>query len=131
MANDGLVLPMTLADRLGLWTGTSIWVTTPGHANVGRTRWPSWVSALVGGDGIDDADVLGAGSAADLLGPLSTCLVQAAGIEAAEEGPERRGEGRPRAARKGWTVGWEGGTNVTTAQETSVGTGRKVPRNRE
>ena len=58
VANAGLVLPMTLADRLGLKELVDEGVhlgEAPGHANVGQKATALVASALVGGDSIDDA----------------------------------------------------------------------------
>lgn len=71
VANGGLVLPMTLADRLGLKELVDRNVhlgDAPGHANVGQKALALVASALVGGDSIDDADVLRSGRADALLG---------------------------------------------------------------
>ena len=71
VANGGLVLPMTLADRLGLKEPVDKNVhlgDAPGHANVGQKAMALVASALVGGDSIDDADVLRTGRADALLG---------------------------------------------------------------
>jgi hypothetical protein len=71
VANGGLVLPMTLADRLGLAGLVDAYVDlggAPGHANVGHKAMALVASALVGGDSIDDADVLRSGRADALLG---------------------------------------------------------------
>ena len=58
VANGGLVLPMTLAERLGLEELVDEGVhlgDAPGHANVGQKATALVASALVGGDSIDDA----------------------------------------------------------------------------
>jgi hypothetical protein len=71
VANGGLVLPMTLADRLGLkeLVDQNLHLgDTPGHANVGQKARALVASALAGGDSIDDADVLRSGRADALLG---------------------------------------------------------------
>jgi hypothetical protein len=71
VANGGLVLPMTLADRLGLKELVDKNVhlgDAPGHANVGQKALALVASALVGGDSIDDAGLLRAGRASALLG---------------------------------------------------------------
>ncbi len=71
VANGGLVLPMTLAGRLGIKELVDAHVDlggAPGHANVGQKAMALVASALVGGDSIDDADVLRSGRAAELLG---------------------------------------------------------------
>ena len=64
VANGGLVLPMTLAARLGLKELVDADVhlgDAPGRANVGQKAVALVASALVGGDSIDDAEVLRAG----------------------------------------------------------------------
>src|ERR1019366_825593 len=71
VANGGLVLPMTLAGRLGLRELVEANVhlgDAPGRANPGHKAMALVASALVGGDSIDDADVLRSGRAAELLG---------------------------------------------------------------
>jgi hypothetical protein len=71
VANAGLVLPMTLAGRLGLRELVDANVhlgDAPGRANPGHKAMALVASALVGGDSIDDADVLRSGRAAELLG---------------------------------------------------------------
>ena len=71
VANAGLVLPMTLAERLGLKELIDEGVhlgDAPGHANVGQKATALVASALVGGNSIDDADVLRSGRADGLLG---------------------------------------------------------------
>jgi hypothetical protein len=71
VANGGLVLPMTLADRLGakgLVDDNVDLGDAPGHANAGQKAMALVASALVGGDSIDDADVLRSGQATALLG---------------------------------------------------------------
>jgi hypothetical protein len=71
VANGGLVLPMTLAGRLGLKELVDANVhlgDAPGHANVGQKAVALVASALVGGDSIDDANVLRTGRSAAVLG---------------------------------------------------------------
>jgi Transposase DDE domain group 1 len=71
VANGGLVLPMTLAGRLGLRElfdervdlGDAV-----GHANVGLKAMGLIASALSGGDSIDDADVLRSGRSQAAIG---------------------------------------------------------------
>ena len=61
VANGGLVLPMTLAGKLGLkeLVDTNVHLgDAPGHANVGQKTVALVASALVGGGSIDDCDVL-------------------------------------------------------------------------
>jgi hypothetical protein len=71
VANGGLVLPMTLADRLGLKALVDDGVhlgDAPGHANTGQKALALVASALVGGNCTDDAGVLRSGRADALLG---------------------------------------------------------------
>ena len=71
VANGGLVLPMTLAEGLGLAELVDDNVDlggAPGHANPGQKASALVASALVGGDSIDDANVLRSGRAGELLG---------------------------------------------------------------
>ena len=71
VANGGLVLPMTLAARLGFkeLVDQSVHLgDAPGHANVGQKAAALVASALAGGGSIDDADVLRSGRADALLG---------------------------------------------------------------
>jgi len=71
VANGGLMLPITLADRLGLRDLVDACVhlgDAPGHANVGQKALTLVASALAGGDSIDDAEVLRSGRADALLG---------------------------------------------------------------
>ncbi len=61
VGNGGLVLPMTLAGRLGLKELVDTHIDlgeAPGRANVGLKVMGLVASALAGGDSIDDADVL-------------------------------------------------------------------------
>jgi hypothetical protein len=71
VANAGLLLPATLAERLGIEAAVDQLVdlgTRPGHHRPGR-KVLTLVHALVaGGDCIDDADVLRTGSTAAVLG---------------------------------------------------------------
>ena len=77
VANAGLMLPATLAWRLGLCaTGSTNHLDlgdSPGRANTGDKLMTLVASALAGGDCIDDADVLRAGGTASVLG----CVVKA------------------------------------------------------
>ena len=71
VANAGLILPATLALRLGLpqllWKHLDLG-GAPGRANTGDKMMTLVTSALAGGDCIDDADVLRAGGTARVLG---------------------------------------------------------------
>ena len=71
VANAGLILPSTLALRLGLPQLLRKHLDlggAPGRANTGDKMMTLVASALAGGDCIDDADVLRAGGTARVLG---------------------------------------------------------------
>ena len=71
VANAGLILPATLALRLGLSQLLRKHLDlggAPGRANTGDKMMTLVASALAGGDCIDDADVLRAGGTARVLG---------------------------------------------------------------
>jgi len=71
VANAGLIQPATLAEHLGLKGLFQEYVdlgSAAGHANVGEKAMTLVHSALAGGDSIDDADVLRAGSSGVVLG---------------------------------------------------------------
>lgn len=71
VAEAGLILPATLAQHLGLRELFDDHVDlgdAPGHANVGHKAMTLVHSALAGGDSIDDADALRAGSSQAALG---------------------------------------------------------------
>ena len=74
--NAGLILPVTLAHHLGLGELVDRHLDlgqSPGRANAGDKMLTLVASALVGGDCIDDADALRAGSTERVLG----CVVKA------------------------------------------------------
>ena len=76
MANAGLLLPASLALRLGLGELVDKHVDlgdAPGRANVGDKMLTLVASALAGGDCIDDADALRSGGTGRVLG----CVVKA------------------------------------------------------
>ena len=76
VANAGLLLPVTLANHLGLGELVERHVDlgdVPGRANVGDKMLTLVASALAGGDCIDDADALRSGSTGRVLG----CVVKA------------------------------------------------------
>ncbi len=76
VANAGLLLPVTLAQRLGLRELVDNHVDlgdAPGRANAGDKLLKLVASALAGGDCIDDADGLRAGGTEQVLG----CVVKA------------------------------------------------------
>ena len=69
VANAGLLLPATLAQHLGLQQLVDAHLdlgAAPGRANVGDKLLTLIASALAGGDCIDDADALRAGTASVL-----------------------------------------------------------------
>ena len=74
--NAGLILPVTLAQRLGLPQLVQQRLDlgdAPGRANPGDQMMTMVASALAGGDCIDDADVLRTGRTAGAIG----CVVKA------------------------------------------------------
>ena len=76
VANAGLLLPVTLAQHLGLREVVDSHVDlgdAPGRANLGDKLLTLVASALAGGDFIDDADVLRRGGTAGAIG----CVVKA------------------------------------------------------
>ena len=76
VANAGLILPVTLAQHLGLRELVDNHVDlgdAPGRANAGDKMVTLVASALAGGDCIDDADALRAGGTEQVLG----CAVKA------------------------------------------------------
>ena len=76
VSNAGLILPVTLAQRLGLCELVGNHVDlgdAPGRANPGHKMLTLVASALAGGDCIDDADVLRTGGTAGAIG----CVVKA------------------------------------------------------
>ena len=71
VSNAGLILPATLAQRLGLRELVDHHLDlggAPGRANTGDKMMTLVASALAGGDCIDDADALRAGGTARVLG---------------------------------------------------------------
>ena len=76
VANAGLILPVTLAQHLGLRELVDNHADlgdAPGRANAGDKMLTLVASALAGGDCIDDADVLRTGGTASAIG----CVVNA------------------------------------------------------
>ena len=74
--NAGLILPVTLAQHLGLRTLVDHHVDlgdAPGRANPGDKMLTLVASALAGGDCIDDADARRTGGTAQAIG----CVVKA------------------------------------------------------
>jgi hypothetical protein len=71
VANAGLLLPATLAERLGIQQATDALIDLgerPGAAPPGRKLLTLVHAMLAGGDCIDDADVLRCGQTASVLG---------------------------------------------------------------
>ena len=71
VANAGLLLPVTLAQRLGLGELVDSYVDlgdAPGRPNTGDKLLTLVASALASGDCIDDADALRAGETERVLG---------------------------------------------------------------
>jgi hypothetical protein len=71
VANAGLLLPATLAERLGIQQATDALIDLgerPGAAHPGRKLLTLVHAMLAGGDCIDDADVLRCGQTASVLG---------------------------------------------------------------
>ena len=71
VANAGLLLPVTLAQRLGLCELVDSHVDlgdAPGRANAGDKLLTLVASALAGGDYSDDADASRAGGTEQVLG---------------------------------------------------------------
>ena len=107
VANAGLLLPVTLAQHLGLRELVDHHLdlgNAPGRANPGDKMLTLVASALAGGDCIDDADVLRTGGTAQTLG----CVVKAPSTLGTflRMGPRPPiGSGQPRAAGTG-LVGW-------------------------
>ena len=78
VANAGLLLPVTLAQHLGLRELVGKHVDlgdAPGRANAGDKMLTLVASALAGGDCIDDADVLRTGGTADATWSGKACGV--------------------------------------------------------
>ena len=85
VANAGLIFPVTLAHHLGLGELVARHVDlgrAPGRANTGDKMMTLVVSALAGGDCIDDADALRAGGTDRVLG----CVVKAPSTPRFREG---------------------------------------------
>ena len=85
VANAGLLLPVTLAQHLGLRELVDNHVDlgdAPGRANAGDKMLTLVASALAGGDCIDDADVLRTGGTASAIG----CVVKAPSTPRFREG---------------------------------------------
>ena len=110
VANAGLLLPVTLAQHLGLRELVDHHLdlgNAPGRANPGDKMLTLVASALAGGDCIDDADVLRTGGTAQTLG----CVVKAPStlgtfLRSFRWGPRPPiGSGQPGAAGPG-LVGW-------------------------
>ncbi|HEX6675794.1 MAG TPA: hypothetical protein VF486_12300, partial [Actinomycetes bacterium] len=71
MANAGLLLPATLAQRLGIEQAADALIDLggrPGAAHPGRKLLTLAHAMLAGGDGTDDADLLRCGATSQVLG---------------------------------------------------------------
>ena len=85
VANAGLLLPVTLAQHLGLRELVDSHLDlgdAPGRANTGDKMLTLVASALAGGDCIDDAEALRAGRTSSVLG----CMVKAPSTPRLREG---------------------------------------------
>ena len=118
VANAGLILPVTLAQHLGLRELVQQRLdlgNAPGRANTGDKMMTLVASALAGGDCIADADVLRTGRTAGALG----CVVKAPAtlgtfLRSFRWGPcPPTGPGEPRVVGKG-LGGW--GRNPATGR---------------
>ena len=110
VANAGLLLPVTLAQHLGLRELVDHHLdlgNAPGRANPGDKMLTLVASALAGGDCIDDADVLRTGGTAQTLGGTVKAPSTLGDVPAQlPMGPRPPiGSGQPRAAGPG-LVGW-------------------------
>ena len=95
VANAGLLLPVTLAQRLGLSQLVDRHVDlgrAPGRANTGDKMLTLVASALAGGDCIDDAAVLRAGGVGQVLGCVGQGAIHPGDLPCILEEP---GRGRP------------------------------------
>ena len=96
VANAGLLLPVTLAQHLGLREVVDSHVDlgdAPGRANPGDKLLTLVASALAGGDFIDDADVLRTGGTAGAIGCVGVGLLRQNGgaVVGGEAGLDRVG----------------------------------------
>ncbi len=110
VANAGLILPVTLAQHLGLRELVDNHVDlgdAPGRANAGDKLLTLVASALAGGDCIDDADALRAGGTEQALG----CVVKAPSTLGTFLRSFRWGHVRQldRASREALARGWAAG----------------------
>ena len=110
VANAGLIIPVTLAQHLGLGELVDNHVDlgdAPGRANPGDKMVTLVASALAGGDCIDDADVLRSGGTAGVLG----CVVKAPSTLGTFLRSFRRGHVRQldRVSRELLALGWQAG----------------------
>ena len=111
VANAGLILPVTLAHRLGLSELVDCHVDlgdAPGRANGGDKMLTLVVSALAGGDCIDDADALRAGGTGQVLG----CSVKAPStlgtfLRSFRWGHAPVGSGSADQSLGGWCRAWQ------------------------
>ena len=110
VANAGLIIPVTLAQHLGLGELVDNHVDlgdAPGRANPGDKMVTLVASALAGGDCIDDADVLRSGGTAGVLG----CVVKAPSTLGTFLRSFRWGHVRQldRVSRELLALGWQAG----------------------
>jgi hypothetical protein len=99
VADAGLLLPATLAHRIGLRDLVDEHLDLgdkPGHANAGDKLLTLVLSALAGGDCIDDANALRAGGTERVLGfsVLSDVDLSDQIDQPGQVGPERTGRAR-------------------------------------
>ena len=112
VANAGLLLPASLALRLGLNQLAEKHVDlgeAPGRANAGDKLMTLVASALAGGDCIDDADVLRSGSTGRGAGLCGQSAVHPGHLPAQlqmgprpSDGPGEPGAAGPGLGRWGW-----------------------------
>jgi hypothetical protein len=116
VADAGMLLPATLALHLGLKGLVDRFLDlgrAAGRSNVGDKVLTLLMSALAGGDCIDDADALCAGTT-----PMQTLMMaRIAGFERdpfrrvgrrSTGGCHRAGNRAPGRSRPGWRSGWPG-----------------------
>ena len=110
VADAGLLLPVTLAQHLGLGELVDNHVDlgdAPGRANTGDKMMTLVVSALIGGDCIDDADALRAGGTAPGAGLRGQGAVHSGDLPAQfPVGPRPpTGSGEPELLSRAWAAG--------------------------
>ena len=127
VANAGLLLPVTLAQHLGLREVVDSHVDlgdAPGRANPGDKLLTLVASALAGGDFIDDADVLRTGGTAGAIG----CVVKAPSTLGTFLRSFRWGHVRQldRVSRELLSRAWAAGAGPAKEGGPSVGKGHKL-----